>query len=125
MPIKKPLTDWERRLNGYFISFARRVFHWSPAYRAAVKAAEMVVGKKTLYRCASCKSLVERSEKHVDHISPVIEVGTKWSGSWDYYRDRLFVSERHLQVLCKSCHKKKTEQENTERKRIRGQEKKS
>lgn len=118
MPIRKlkisPVT-WEKRLNGYFIAFARRVFHWSPAYREALSRVEQVEGKEKRYRCESCGALVERSQKQVDHIEPVVRIGEKWNGDWNGYRDRLFVTSDKLQVLCKECHKKKTGEENQRR----------
>lgn len=122
MPIRKlttspqtPQDKWERSLNGYFIAFARRVFHWSPAYREAVLRAEQKEGKEKRYRCESCGALVERSQKQVDHIDPVVPIGTKWDGDWNGYRNRLFVTSDRLRVLCKPCHAKKTGAENQRR----------
>lgn len=121
MPIRKLTTsqppDWSKTLNGYFIGFCRKTFRWSPAYRTALKSA--FVEKKDgieYYRCKSCGSVVERANKQVDHIEPVVPVATGWNGSWDSYRDGLFVHESKLQVLCKSCHKGKTGAENQGRK---------
>jgi hypothetical protein len=36
---------------------------------------------------------------------------------WDVYIDRMFCEIENLQVLCKPCHKIKTDQEKLERKR--------
>lgn len=113
-----PSPDWSKTLNGYFIGFCRKVFRWSPSYRAALKAA--FVEKRDgieYYRCRNCQAVVERADKQVDHISPVIPIATGWNGSWDDYRDGLFVHESKLQVLCKSCHKSKTGAENTVRRK--------
>lgn len=104
--------DWSKRLNGYFISFARRVFHWSPAYREAVSRVEQKTEQGKRYRCESCGVLVERSQKQVDHIEPVVRIGEKWNGDWNGYRDRLFVTSDKLRVLCKPCHQAKTTKEN-------------
>jgi|SRR6185436_5182081 len=108
--------DWRKKLDGYFIAFCRKVFRWSTAYRSAVQSAEEKTANGLRYRCKACGNLVERSEKQVDHIIPVVEPGKKWSGSWDDYRDRLFVSTEKLQVLCRGCHKSKTAEENKRRK---------
>lgn len=120
MPIKRLTTsqpsNWSKRLNGYFVSFARRVFHWSPAYKEAVSRVEQKTEQGKRYRCETCGDLVERSQKQVDHIEPVVRVGEKWNGDWNDYRDRLFVDSTKLQVLCKSCHSKKTGKENQGRK---------
>lgn len=127
MPIRKLTTsqppDWSRRLNGYFIAFTRKTFRWSPAYRDCVKNAEVRLDTGIKYRCKACGNLVERSEKQVDHIRPVVEVGHKWNGSWDYYRDRLFVSVTELQVLCKGCHRSKTTKENEGRRQCKTKQK--
>lgn len=129
MPIQKRVLnqppDWSKRLDGYFIGFCRRVFKWSPSYRAALKAA--FVDKKDgieYYRCKSCRAVVERSNKQMDHIEPVVSVTLGWTRSWDDYRDRMFVHESQLQVLCKSCHKNKTGTENKERKTWKSKAKK-
>lgn len=124
MPIRKPVilspsAAWTRRLNGYFIAFARRVFHWSPAYREVVQRSERGERGEKRYLCGKCGALVERSEKQVDHIEPVIKVGAPWSGSWDEYRDRLFVDAGSLRVLCKPCHQSKSKKENETRRRIK------
>lgn len=129
MPIRKlttrPQPDWSKTLDGYFIGFCRKVFRWSPAYRSALKAA--FVEKRDgieYYRCKSCGTVVERPQKQVDHIDPVVPVASGWNRSWDGYRDRLFVHESKLQVLCKSCHKGKTGTENQGRKIWRSKPKK-
>lgn len=122
MPIRKLTTsqppDWSKTLDGYFISFARKAFRWSPAYRAALKRA--FVEKREgveYYRCESRGEIIARSDKQVDHIVPVVPVGSVWNRSWDDYKKGLFVSAEGLQVLCKSCHKKKTGSENTIRRK--------
>ena len=129
MPIRKlttrPKPDWSKTLNGYFIGFCRKVFRWSPDYREALKNA--FVEKRDgieYYRCKSCSKVVERAQKQVDHIDPVIPVATGWDGSWDSYRNGLFVSSERLQVLCKECHKSKTGTENQGRKIWRSKPKK-
>lgn len=123
MPIRKLTTsqppDWSKRLHGYFIGFCRKTFRWSPAYRSAVKGAEEKTADGLRYRCKACGSLVERSEKQVDHIEPVVEIGKPGNTSWDYYRDRLFVSVEKLQVLCRGCHKSKTNEENQRRRQCK------
>lgn len=115
----RPKPDWNKTLDGYFISFARKCFRWSPAYRLALKRA--FVEKRDgveYYRCEKAGEIIPRSEKQVDHIEPVIPTDTPWNRSWDYYRERLFVHESQLQVLCKKCHRGKTSTENTVRRKI-------
>ena len=107
------MTDFQKKLNGYFIAFCRRTFAWSPAYRIATKKAEVKSGKDVKWRCAKCSDLVGKGEKHRDHIEPVVPVDTGWDGSWDTYRDRMgYEKPENLQILCKRCHKEKTNGEN-------------
>lgn len=41
----------------------------------------------------------------IDHIKSIGRFTT-----WDAYVNKLFCSERNLQLLCKTCHKKKTKE---------------
>ena len=72
-----------------------------------------------LYKCAECKQSVEASIRvdgrriknvHVDHILPIVdpEIGFV---SWDALIERMFCEPDNLQVLCHSCHTKKTNEE--------------
>lgn len=100
------------RFWSYIRSALRRAWtRWPPRYKALNKAAVKYRGKdkrrKYSYRCAHCKKLFKQNEVQVDHI---IACGTLR----DYqdlpgFVQRMFVSEDKLQVLCKSCHKKKEE----------------
>lgn len=129
MPIRKlttrPPQDWSKTLDGYFISFARKTFRWSPAYRQALKRA--FVEKREgveYYRCESGGEVVARPDKQVDHIIPVVPIGAVWNRSWDAYKIGLFVPAEGLQVLCKKCHAKKTGGENQRRRICRSKSKK-
>ena len=112
-------TKFRKKLDSYFIAFCRRTFAWSPAYRLATKKAEVKSNGSLKWRCAHCKALVGKGEKHRDHIDPVIPVETGWNGSWDFYRDRMFVEDGQIQILCKACHKVKTQAENVIRRNRR------
>jgi len=114
----RPKPDWSKTLDGYFIAFCRKAFRWSPAYRQTLK--EAFVEKREgveYYRCKHCKNVVERPQKQVDHMEPVIPIGNVWNRDWNEYRQRCFVSSDKLQVLCKDCHKKKTSAENINRRK--------
>lgn len=105
-----------KKLDGYFIAFCRRLFAWSPAYKIATKRAEVETPKGTRWKCAKCGTLTGKGEKVRDHIEPVVPVKEGWNGSWDAYRDRMgFENPDNIQVLCKPCHKEKTNAENRER----------
>jgi hypothetical protein len=117
-----PMTpeQWSKRLDAYFVAFCRKAFRWSPGYRDALKRA--FVEKKDAieyYRCESCVLVVKRREKQVDHTEPVVSVATGWDGSWDVFRDRMFLGADKLRILCKECHQRKTTAENKERRKKR------
>ena len=62
------------------------------------------------YRCAKCKEEFTSKDVEVDHIKPVIDP-KKGFVSWDKYIESLFCEKKNLQVLCKTCHKEKTNKE--------------
>ena len=75
------------------------------------------------YICSQCggKAKAQRSkfypQAHVDHIDPVVPIGTSFDDmSWDHFIERLFCEASNLQVLCADCHKTKTLAENRQRK---------
>ena len=65
--------------------------------------------KRFEYLCSSCKGWFPNSQVEVDHIEP--------AGSLKTYEDlpgfvsRLYCEADGLQLLCKSCHLKKTNEE--------------
>lgn len=64
-------------------------------------------GRKALhYRCAVCGKEFVQSRVQVDHILPIGSCKT-----WDEFIEKLFCEKDNLQVLCKSCHKRKTKKE--------------
>ncbi|QHJ80983.1 MAG: HNH nuclease [Caudoviricetes sp.] len=66
------------------------------------------------YQCAQCLGLFPAKLVVTDHIEPVVPV-TGFT-SWDDIVSRMFCDTDGLQVLCKPCHKLKTQAENLERK---------
>lgn len=75
--------------------------------------------RRVHYKCADCGEMFKRQEVEVDHIEPVIPVeGIPMNDElpdFNVYIARLFCPEDNLQVLCKSCHKKKSAEEKKER----------
>lgn len=69
--------------------------------------------KRFEYQCASCNKWFPNSQTEVDHIEP--------AGSLKEYSDlprfveNLFCEPDNLQVLCKPCHHKKTQDERKKR----------
>ena len=109
------------RIRSFIISGLRSTAsRWPPKYET-LKAA--FVGKKINaasgreakhYLCAHCEGEFPSSKVQVDHINPVVDPKVGFT-TWDTFIDRLFCTEEGLQVLCSTCHKKKTEQERKER----------
>lgn len=72
-----------------------------------------------IYICNGCKQHIPASIKVngkrvknalVDHINPVIDPHVGFD-SWDEVINRMFCETDNLQVLCKECHDKKTQEE--------------
>src|ERR1700676_4282253 len=101
--------------NKYIFASLRRIFRWNPERKKVLKEAERDNGK---YACTSCSKQYPRKGVAVDHVSPVVEVSKGFQG-WDIYIRRLFCKAGGLQILCKKCHKVKSQQENKERRRIK------
>lgn len=99
----------EARYWGFIRSALRHAFtKWGPKH-AAKREAKVAYNK---YNCAACSGVFPSKEVEVDHIVP--------AGSLRTYDDlpgfveRMFCEAEGFQVLCKTCHQAKT---NEERKR--------
>ena len=66
------------------------------------------------YKCNACNKDFPASSVQVDHIDPVVNPQQGFQ-DWDTYIERLYINSDGLQVLCKSCHKKKTTKESSGR----------
>jgi len=83
---------------------------WPPIHAARKKAWV----RRGVYKCNGCKKNVRATKDgknniFVDHIEPVVPK-EGWS-DWDSYIERLFCEEDNLQVLCKTCHDRKSKKE--------------
>lgn len=118
--------EWtEGRYRSFITSTLRGgMRRWPPKW---VALKEAYVGKKINkktgkqamhYKCASCKKDYVAKDVQVDHVNPVVDPTTGFV-SWDVYIDRLFCERENLQVLCSTCHKKKTAEEKVDAKRGR------
>lgn len=92
-------------LKSFVISTLRRASYRNPSRTEALRQARR---QRNAYVCAACRSTFTRKEVQVDHITPIVPL-TGWV-SWESFIDRLFLGA--LQVLCKPCHKSKTQEEN-------------
>jgi hypothetical protein len=105
------------RFNGFVKSTLRSGSQrWPPKYKALGQAKQ---GKRINpatgrlaehYRCAACKGDFPAKNIQVDHISPVIDPNTGFT-TWDDVIKRMFCEEDNFQILCRECHKEKTNSE--------------
>lgn len=113
----------EARFKSFVTSALRAASRrWPPKF-AALKAA--LTGRKTNkktgklaqhFKCASCAYTFIAADVQVDHIHPVVDPVVGFT-SWDVYVDRIFCEVNGFQILCKPCHKIKTDIEKLNRKK--------
>lgn len=116
--------EWTDARFRSFVTSALRAAsrRWPPKYKALKEAfvgrqVNAKTGKLAMhYRCAACQKLYVASDVQVDHILPVVDP-KKGFVSWDDFINRIFCEIENLQVMCKLCHKIKTDQEKLERKK--------
>jgi 5-methylcytosine-specific restriction endonuclease McrA len=117
-----PVKNWtEGRFRSFVTSTIRSGFRRYPPKFEVLK--EAAIGKKENkkskriamhYECSSCKEHFVNTDIQVDHILPVVDP-KKGFINWDTFIERLFCTKENLQVLCKACHKDKTNLEKKER----------
>lgn len=108
---------WER----FILTRARQVWGWSPARREALKKALVAPNR---WRCSKCGIIVGPKDRDVDHQFPAIDP-VKGFQSYDEYFTRLLdVDSDKLDVVCKVCHKEKTNAENKVRRKTKARAKK-
>ncbi len=93
------------KLLSQYSSAIRKVWSWSKMRRLAVKRA---TDKEGWLRCEVCKEVTPKA--HVDHIIPCGAINSPG------FFDRLNVSSKGLQVMCRSCHYAKTKKEKNSKK---------
>lgn len=118
---KKKLEWTQARLKNFIISALRSASNRYPPKYECLNAAK--VGKKVNkatgrlaehYKCAACKKHFVAKEVQVDHIEPVVSPLTGFI-DWNTFVARMFCPITNLQVLCKGCHKVKSDKEKKER----------
>ena len=116
--------EWtEARFRAFIISALRAYMKRFPPKWKALKAASLgrLINKRSgrlaeHYRCAECLEPFVARDVQVDHINPVVDPA-KGFEDWPTYMERLYCEADNLQVLCKPCHKDKTNEERKERKK--------
>lgn len=107
-------------------AFARSELHKRVLDSANVQHSDPSRPKVKGWRqCPACKKIDAKSNFIVDHIQPVLKLGTSY---YDYsvqeLCDLIWSEESNLQAICKSpCHEAKTKAENKERRRIKKERK--
>ena len=101
----------------FIIQTLRRATYRYPARNEALKSARISRG---LYKCALCPKDKphKRDQVFIDHILPVVDPVKGFTG-WDDYIERMFPEQDGFQVICEEHHTKKTEKENSLRKKTK------
>ena len=126
--MKSPVSGWsDSKLKSWIISLLRRGTMRYPPRNEVLNKSKTIKKKnpKTgrmaqFYKCAKCKKDFPLKEVAVDHKIPVVDV-IKGFTTWDEYIERMFCIAKNLQVLCNTCHDKKS----TEEKEIRNENKRN
>lgn len=118
MKVKRNSGKWtEARFNSFITSALRAASRrWGPRYEALKRAfTSRKTNRKTgrmakHYRCNKCFKEFTSIDVQVDHIDPVVNPYIGFQ-SWDVYIERMFCEVSGYQVLCKDCHKVKSDRE--------------
>lgn len=86
---------------------------WKPITECKLQAKRVYKGtnkrQKFEYQCATCKGWFPEKQINVDHIKPAGSLNCK--EDLPGFVERLFCEQENLQVLCETCHDKKTKLE--------------
>lgn len=101
----------EARYRSFIRSALRKLsMRWPPMRAAKLKARRPYVGpnnrQKFESQCVQCKGWFKESETQADHIVPcgsMIDPAALWE-----FVERVLCEEDGFQVLCKTCHHRKT-----------------
>ena len=109
---------------GRVLSAIKRSFSRSMTAIAARNAAKCPRKKGprggARYRCKLCGKDYGVTDMNVDHIEPVVPIGTATKDmSWDDIVNRTYCDIENLQFICEKCHKLKSKAEAKARKEDR------
>jgi 5-methylcytosine-specific restriction endonuclease McrA len=99
----------------------KKSMFWKPISICKLNARRLYKGlnkrQKYEYQCNKCKKWYPDKEVHVDHI---ISAGSlNCAQDLPLFVERLFCEQDNLQVLCTTCHNKKTLKEKQSKKKIK------
>jgi 5-methylcytosine-specific restriction endonuclease McrA len=91
--------------------------------KAVVKGKFGTRGGK-IVRCEICGVEIPQYKSEIDHIEPITPVMLAQKVmSFSMLYERTFCDDKNLQVICRGCHKAKSDKENAERRKWRKKEK--
>ena len=90
-------------------SAIRRTFRHSAIYNKAINDSRVETSVGPRYRCQKCKKLNKRKDIHVDHIEPIAALDGS-ALKKETLIDRIWTDK--IQILDKTCHSKKSTNEN-------------
>ena len=107
--------------NSAIRSALRRTFSRSPLVREVMhlvrrerdwfkKDGTKATKPRVEFQCYQCNEWYMGKDIQVDHKNPVVDPDVGFI-NFDTYIDRLFCQKENLSVLCKTCHKVKTDSE--------------
>lgn len=102
-------ADIDKFRTAYVRSVLRNASLKWPGRYLADRNASVGWGQK---RCANCKKIIQARIRKLDHIAPVVDPVVGFQ-SWDVFIHRLLAYPEGWQVLCPTCHDKKTAEERT------------
>ena len=119
--MKKPKKKPKYNADSAIRSALRRTFSRSPAVREVMmlvrrerpwfkKDGSTASKPRVEYLCAKCNKWHMGKDIQVDHAVPVVNPDVGFV-DWNTFIDRLFCDKTNLAVLCKDCHKAKTDHE--------------
>lgn len=119
--MKKPKKRPKYNANSAIRSALRRTFSRSPLVREVLlavrrerpwykKDGSAASKPRVEFLCSQCGQWHMGKEIQVDHVSPVVDP-TLGFIDWNTFVDRLFCDSLNLAVICKVCHKNKTNKE--------------
>ena len=119
--MNKYITKFERNL---IRTAVRRVFSRSELRKKVMERTEIPHSDPKRPRvtrwiiCKACQQPTPRYEAQCDHINPVRAVNELEEDlAFDVFLNRVFCEPGNLQPICKPCHKIKSQQENSERRK--------
>lgn len=105
----------EQKLKTFLIYHLRFISMKWPPRNEAKKRARI---KRGVYKCDGCQEEFKANEIQIDHVKPVIDPVKGFVDIGTYIK-RLFCSVDGFQILCKSCHKNKSKEEDEIRKQYK------